>query len=128
MPLDESELIRQIKVRQAELEEIRDPFEKNIWDEVSDYAFTRRADEDAGTKRGTLVYDGTPAAALRLWVDGIQGYHISRALEWFSYRIGGVQFKYLNDIREVQIWFTVMPSKVWQDHTLLKPFNTMRSN
>jgi len=116
--LKDQKLIQEILKRQHQLEGIREQYE-NIWEEVSYFGCSRRTDfkghEQPGKKKGIQIFDGTPASALNLYVDGIMGYHISRALEWFDYRIGGYKLKALNDEREVRIWLQeVRESVYWE--------------
>jgi len=109
-------LVKQILKRQKQLEDVRFNYE-DIWDDVSLFATSRRPDFknqlQEGKRQGTQIYDGTPSAALNLYVDGIQGYYISRALEWFSYRIGGYQLRQLNEHRDVRIWLQELREAVY---------------
>ena len=112
------ELINQILHRQTQFEKQREMYE-DIWDEVSYFGCSRRPDfkglEREGKKYSAKIYDGTPTSALNLYVDGIQGYHISRALEWFSYRIGGYRNRGLNENREIRNWLQdVKESVYWE--------------
>jgi len=117
MPEDKDrQLIEEILKRQHQLEGIREQYEP-IWDEVAYFGCSRRPDfkkqQQVGKKQTTQIYDGTPAASLNLYVDGIQGYHISRALEWFNYRIGGYKLKALNEDKDVRIWLQDMREAVY---------------
>lgn len=100
-------LVEKILNRQHQLEEIRANYEP-VWNDVASFGCSRHPDfqkkQQEGKKRKTEIYDGTPESALKLWVDGIQGYHISRALEWFNYRIGGQQFRFLNEDKDIRQW------------------------
>jgi acid phosphatase class B len=112
------DLVEKIIKRQKNLEDIRRPFEP-IWDEVSYFGDRRRPGfenrDDMVKKHGTQIYDGTPSAALNLYVDGILGYYISSALEWFNYRLGGYQLQHLNEDKDVGIWTQEMREAVyWQ--------------
>lgn len=123
------ELVEQIIRRHKKLEDERYPHEP-IWDEVAYFGCSRRPDfkkqQQKGIKQGTQIYDGTPAAALNLYVDGIQGYHISRALEWFSYRIGGYRLKSLNENRDVRLWLQNMKEAVYWELASSNFYDAMR--
>jgi len=112
----DSTLVDKIIKRQKVLEDIRRPYE-SIWDEVSYFGCSRRPGfenwDEQVKKHGTRIYDGTPAAALNLYVDGILGYYISSALDWFNYRIGGYHLKHLNEDKDVRIWTQEMREAVY---------------
>jgi len=109
-------LIEEILKRQHQLEDVRENYE-DIWDDIAYFGCSRRPDfknqQQEGKRQGTQIYDGTPSSALNLYVDGIQGYHVSRALEWFNYRIGGYQFAELNKQKDVRIWLQNLREAVY---------------
>lgn len=112
----EQELIKQILKKQHQAEKERENYE-GIWDDVADFGVSRRAGFvtklQEGKRRGSKIYDGTPASALKLWVDGIQGYYISRALEWFNYRIAGRGLEFLNENDDVRFWLQMVKELVY---------------
>jgi len=54
-----------------------------------------------GKKRGKDIFDGTPASALGVWRDGMQGFMVSKSLRWFKSEMSDHT---LNDIDEVRIF------------------------
>lgn len=117
MPEDKDVLlVKELMKRQHQLEKEREPYE-DIWDEVSYFGAARRPDfknkSKLVKKHGTQIYDGTPASALNLYVDGILGYYVSRNLEWFNYRIGGYQLQGLNEVKEVRNWLQQIKEAVY---------------
>lgn len=54
-----------------------------------------------GKKRGKDIFDASPASALGVWRDGMQGFMVSKSLRWFKSEMSDYT---LNDIDEVRIF------------------------
>ena len=52
-----------------------------------------------GQKRGKDIFDPSPAAALEIWRDGMQGFMVSKSLDWFKSEMSDYT---LNDVDEVR--------------------------
>jgi hypothetical protein len=66
----------------------------DLWQDISDYVLPRRSvwedtgqKGDEGQKTGTTIYDGYPRSTMQTMADGMQGYLISPAVEWFKLRM-----------------------------------------
>ncbi len=96
---------QQLKLRQSQLEEIREPYE-NGWGDVTRLVNPRRElirdsqrFDEKGDARGRRAYTGEPQAALGIWADGMQGHLVSQSLRWFK---GIVDDSFLGRVDEVQ--------------------------
>lgn len=100
----DTELSKEIIKRQKQLEQIRQPWEA-LWQDIADYVIPRLSDikgtEQKGQKKGTSVYDGTAISALELLADGLHGYLVSPAIQWFRLRMAN---RLIEDIPEVKEW------------------------
>lgn len=103
-------LIKDIEDTLAVLKDIRRPFESQI-DDILTYIYhgrrTIRNTSDKGARTGGKVYDGTALHAVNLLTDGLTGYTISKAFNWFGHSlphniVGGT--KRLDSIPEVKRW------------------------
>lgn len=93
--------------RQAQLESDRKPWEA-LWREIETYVVPiRRSDQygdperHRGAQRGTEIYDGTALTALELFAEGLHGYLISPAIQWFRLRM---RETWMGDMPEVKLW------------------------
>lgn len=90
--------------RQKELADIRLPWE-SLWQEIADYVIPRRYNikgtQAKGKKTSELIYDGTPIMALQLLADGLHGYLVSPAIQWFRLKMAN---NMLGEIPEVKLW------------------------
>jgi len=105
--MDEQEKCKEIKNRFKQLETVRSYWDTGIWQEIADYISPLREDltgtEQPGKKQGTKIYDGTAVSALNLFADGLHGYMISPALQWFILRLPG-RLRHLEKFPEVRLW------------------------
>lgn len=76
--------------RLRSLEEKRKPYDP-VWEDVVDYlvpsSAKQNSDGSPNLEESTKIYDGTPLNALRILVDGLQGYLMSPSLNWFKLRM-----------------------------------------
>lgn len=97
-------LAKEILSRQKQLEQIRQPWEA-MWQDIADYVIPRLSDlkgtVQKGQKKGTSVYDGTAISALELLADGLHGYLVSPAIQWFRLRMAN---RLIEEIPEVKEW------------------------
>jgi hypothetical protein len=79
------DLVKEIMVRQSEMELIRSYYEP-LWSDETTLMNQRRDDilqvDTKGRKRGTECWCGIGNRALNIWVDGIQGFLASQTLVW----------------------------------------------
>lgn len=85
-----NQLGQQILLQIAEMVEIRQFYEDGLWVWITKFVNNRRElikdsqrTDDKGQMFGKDSYDGSPAAALGIWRDGMQGFLVSRSLAWF---------------------------------------------
>ncbi len=104
------DLVKNIKDTLSVLKEIRRPFEAQIDDILTYIYHGRRTIRDTtvkGAKTGTRVYDGTALHAVNLLTDGLTGYTISKAFNWFGHSLPHRILqgsKRLDSIPEVKRW------------------------
>ena len=101
-------LSQKIMLRMKQLEDERNPYETGMWKDIGRFVLPRREDimlssatNLKGQRKGKDVYDGTPLGALNTWADGMQGFLISEALNWFRSEMDN---PILNEIDEVRAW------------------------
>jgi hypothetical protein len=74
--------------RLKDLKQLRRPWE-SVWQEVADFVSPRRegmqVEETTTKKTGEKMFDGTPMSAAELMADGLQGYLVSPAFNWFTF-------------------------------------------
>ncbi|KKN78809.1 hypothetical protein LCGC14_0345810 [marine sediment metagenome] len=97
----------QILLRQKQLEEVKRDYEPLI-QQAASFTNPRRElirdssrNDKKGQKRGKAIFDPTPASALGIWRDGMQGFMVSKSLRWFKSEMSDHT---LNDIDEVRIF------------------------
>lgn len=116
----EEEFARELLSRQSVLSGIREDYEA-LWKDVIEFTNLRRYNLDgtqrAGLKVGTAIYDSTAMDALRDLADGLFGYLISPAMQWFVLR---VEDERLMDIKEVRAW---LEAASWQMYSALQRSN-----
>ncbi len=97
----------QILLRQKQLEEVKWDYEPLIQQAASFTNPRRELIRDSsrfdkkGQKRGKAIFDPTPASALGIWRDGMQGFMVSKSLRWFKSEMSDHT---LNEIDEVRIF------------------------
>jgi hypothetical protein len=98
------ELIKLVTSRQNKLESQKEPWIQRMQD-VADYVIPQRDDLrdtlESGLEKGTKIYDGTAQGAAVLATNGIHGYHVSPAFNWFRYVMNR---RGLNEIKEIRMW------------------------
>lgn len=98
------ELIKLVTSRQNKLESDKEPWVQRMQD-VADYVIPHRDDIrdtlTSGLEKGTKIYDGTAQGAAVLATNGIHGYHVSPAFNWFRYAMNRRE---LNEIKEIRMW------------------------
>ena len=116
----EEEFSRELLSRQSVLAGIREDYE-SLWKDVIEFTNLRRYNLDgtqrAGLKVGTAIYDSTAMDALRDLADGLFGYLISPAMQWFVLR---VEDERLMIIKEVRAW---LEAASWQMYSALQRSN-----
>jgi hypothetical protein len=92
-------------LRMRQLEEVKDDYEDLI-ELAAKYVNPRREliknsqrYDEKGKKRGKDIFDPTPASALGIWRDGMQGFMVSKSLRWFKTEMSDHR---LNEIDEVR--------------------------
>jgi hypothetical protein len=96
-------LLLQMKTMEA----VREPYENGLWVDISRFVNPRRENIKInrnympGQRLGQDSYDGTPNGALGVWRDGMQGFLVSRSLNWFR---GEMDNPFLNDNDNVRIY------------------------
>lgn len=98
------EMVEEILKRQASLSSIREDYEE-LWKDTIEFTNLRRYNLDGtqrkGKKVGTSIYDTTALDALRDLSDGLFGYLISPAMQWFALRVPDER---LMLVKEVRAW------------------------
>lgn len=106
--------------RQSILAGIREDYEA-LWKDVIEFTNLRRYNLDGtqrkGLKVGTSIYDSTATDALRDLADGLFGYLISPAMQWFVLR---VEDERLMTVMEVRRW---LEEASWQMYSALQRSN-----
>lgn len=83
---------------------------EEVWEEIADNLLPHRSGFDEtprekGTRRDSIVYDGSPLSALNMYAAGCQGYLLSSSFKWFGLR---VPEEGLMDNRDVRLWLSVV--------------------
>ena len=52
-----------------------------------------------GQKRGKDIFDPSPAAALEIWRDGMQGFMVSKSLDWFKTEMSDYTLNGVDEVR-----------------------------
>jgi hypothetical protein len=93
-------------LRAKQLEDVRRDYEEGLWEDIAKFVNPRREDinpEDytmlKGRRRGTQSYNGTPAGALGVWADGMQGFLVSESLTWFKSEMSDARLNKVDDVR-----------------------------
>lgn len=90
--------------RHGELQTIRQDYQ-SLWQDIIDFCAIKRFNLDgtkqAGVKVGLQIYDDTAPLALKDWADGLFGYLMSPATQWFRLR---VRPEWLMEDRSVKLW------------------------
>lgn len=94
-----------ILLRMRQLEQVREDYEDLI-SLAAKYVNPRRElirDSQRfdlkGKKRGKDIFDGTPASALGVWRDGMQGFMVSKSLRWFKSEMSDHTLKDIDEVR-----------------------------
>lgn len=100
----EETLVQKLKRRQAQLEEIRQPWEHD-WKRIAEYIIPRlefmdEAEITEGGRIGTKRYDGSTQNALEIFASGLQGYSASPSMEWFKLRMRNRMIEKLPGVKE----------------------------
>lgn len=92
-------LYERAMIRQGEMEDERRPYEDDFADiiEIFNPGLSEFA-EKADKKPIRDTYDGTPASALRIMADGMQGSTVSRAIVWLRYLMSGRRYKGVDEV------------------------------
>lgn len=90
------------------MKEERRYYETGLWEDIAKFVNPRRENigqdtysNTKGQRRGKEVYDGTPLGALNTWADGMQGFCVSEALNWFRSEMSDDD---LNEQDEMKFW------------------------
>jgi hypothetical protein len=95
-----------ILLRMKQLEEAKKDYEPLIYDAARYVNPRRELIKDSqrfdkrGQRRGKDIYDGTPASALGIWRDGLQGFMVSRSLKWFKSLLSAAELNGIDEVRE----------------------------
>lgn len=113
--------------RQTFLEARRKPWER-LWHDATRFLLPHRedilGDEEKGRRQATDIYDGTGVNALQLFVDGLHGYMVSPAIEWFRMKMSQEE---LNDILEVRQWLQDTTQQMYSTFARSNFYDAMRS-
>ena len=103
-----NQLGQKILLEMAKRAEIRRDYEDGLWVWITKFVNNRRErikddqrTDDKGQMYGKDSYDGSPAAALGIWRDGMQGFLVSRSLTWFRSEMDN---PFLNDNDNIRIY------------------------
>lgn len=95
---------RDILKRVKQASDVRDPWIPQ-WEDIARYFLPARDDilqtKPDGYRLGQDIFDGTAVSALQMYVDGIYGYMVSPAIQWFKLAVPDEQ---LNEDPEVRGW------------------------
>jgi hypothetical protein len=93
-----------IMKRFNQLEQVKMTWD-GIYQDVADFVLINREDmkqtKQNGKEQGREIYDGTPLAALQLFVDGVYGYMVSPAIQWFRL---GISDPIVGEDPEIRAW------------------------
>ncbi len=111
----EQTLESKILLRQKQMEEVREPYEIGLWQDIGKFVNPRRKDitlssasNQKGRNLGTKIYDNTPLGALNTWADGMQGLLLSG--RWFRSVMDNPLLNKLDNVRE---WLQVYDLKMY---------------
>lgn len=117
-------LPKKIKERQAEYEKIRNPYDAQMAD-IIDFCQPGLTDwysETEGSFGGDKIYEGTPAWALRVMVNGWLGNLISQSDTWRRYMFPE---KKLRDNDDINQWLQDMDDFMWSVYNSRSDFYQM---
>lgn len=110
----DEKLIKFVTSRQSKLENDKSNYEDRMQD-VADYVAPHRddirGDRVKGERQGNKIFDGTAVSAAVLATDGIHGYHVSPAFDWFRYAMNR---KAANKLKEVKEWLGEVEFNMYQ--------------
>lgn len=120
MPTEPNELAKEVQRKLKHLKEKRKPWE-SLWQDIADYVVPHRRDilqtAPHGEQQDVKIYNSKAIEALDLFADGLHGYMISPALQWFKLRMAK---KALNDNSEIKAWLEQVEEQIY--------FSLARSN
>ncbi len=100
----DTKIAQKVIKRQSELEKVKDPF-VNLYKTCTALGYPARNDWEGTSQTGrdteVKMYDDTCIKALNIRADGLYGYHVSPAFNWFRGRMAD---KELQEIDEVRQW------------------------
>ncbi len=102
--MDKTEKAKAILSRQVALEAIRanyEPLWKDVINLVVPYRYNLDGTRQKGQKYGSNIYDGSPMTALNLFADGLFGYLVNPAMQWFRLRL---HIGKPAEARDVKLW------------------------
>ena len=102
--MEKISIAKKVRAMQRKLAEIRQPYEAD-WKQIAQYVFYRREffdlKEQQGQSIGRVKYEGTAGQAAANLAHGIQGYMVSRSINWLDLEFAN---KELENYKEAQIW------------------------
>ena len=108
---EDGNLFERIMIRDGEMVDERRPYEDDFEDIIEIFRPGLSEFEDtADKKRIRDTFNGTPASALRVMSDGMQGSIVSRSIDWLKYTMPQPEFK---GVDEVIAWL-----QATEDHML----------
>jgi len=97
----DANLFERIMIRQGEMVAERLPYEKDFEDIIEIFnPGLSEFQETADKKRIRDTFNGTPASALRIMSDGMQGSIVSRSIDWLKYTMPQPFFKGVDEVIE----------------------------
>lgn len=112
---DQRELGQIIMLRQSSMEEVREPYETGMWQDLGRFVNPRRENirdsqrfDEKGQRKGKSSYDGTALGSLNTWADGMQGFLISGA--WFKSEMDNPELNRIDSVRE---WLQIYDRKMY---------------
>ena len=110
---DKNKLAQDIMKRFKTLEFLKEnwiPLLRDVAEMLLPTRTDMRQTEQNGKRQGDEIYDGTAMGAHQLFVDGIQGYMVSSAIQWFRLRVGD---EVLNEDPEVVAWLQDTEKRIY---------------
>jgi len=95
-----------ILLRMKQLEDVKKDYEELISTSAKFTNPRRELMRDSqrfdlkGQKRGKDIFDNTPATALGIWRDGMQGFMVSESLRWFKAETSDWRLNNVDDVRK----------------------------
>lgn len=121
---------QELKRRFTYLQQKRNPWDTGLWQDIADYVIPVREDmkgnQQPGQIKATKIYDGTAVSALNLFADGLHGYMISPAIQWFNLRLPR-QLKFLENIPEVRMWMEAVQGDIYSAFQSSNFYSEMRT-